>query len=112
MTKREKVYDKYNGHCAYCGKETAIKDMQVDHVLPKHQQGTNDIENLFPSCRLCNHYKRSKNLEQYRNYIDTLIDRLLKIYIVRVAISYGILQINPWDKKFYFEKYKEQELEK
>ena len=26
---RQKVYDKYNGHCAYCGKAITIKDMTV-----------------------------------------------------------------------------------
>lgn len=29
---REKVYQKYNGHCAYCGCELQYKDMQVDHI--------------------------------------------------------------------------------
>ena len=32
---RELVYKKYDGHCAYCGKEIEIKDMQVDHMYPK-----------------------------------------------------------------------------
>ena len=31
---RLKVYDKYRGHCAYCGKEIVMKDMQVDHIIP------------------------------------------------------------------------------
>ena len=32
---REIVYNKYNGHCAYCGCEIEMKDMQVDHIVPK-----------------------------------------------------------------------------
>lgn len=32
---REVVYNKYNGHCAYCGKKIAYKDMQVDHFKPQ-----------------------------------------------------------------------------
>lgn len=31
---RQLVYDKCGGHCAYCGKEIAYKDMQVDHIIP------------------------------------------------------------------------------
>lgn len=31
---REEVYRKYDGHCAYCGREIAYKDMQVDHFRP------------------------------------------------------------------------------
>lgn len=27
---RRKVYEIHDGHCAYCGKEIDIKDMQVD----------------------------------------------------------------------------------
>lgn len=29
---RKAVYEKYGGHCAYCGCELDYKDMQVDHV--------------------------------------------------------------------------------
>ena len=28
----------------------------------------------------------------------------MKIYIFRVALNYGMITINGWDKKFYFEK--------
>ena len=102
---RQKVYDKYNGHCAYCGKAIAIKDMQVDHILSKRNGGADDIDNLNPSCRLCNHYKRAAGIKTFRNYLlGGLLDRLMKIYIFRVALDYGMITINGWDKKFYFEK--------
>ena len=102
---RQKVYEKYNGHCAYCGKAIAIKDMQVDHILPKRNGGTDDIDNLNPSCRLCNHYKRANSIECFRSFsLGGLIGRLMKIYIFRVALDYGMITINGWDKKFYFEK--------
>lgn len=29
---REQIYQKYDGHCAYCGCKLEYKDMQVDHV--------------------------------------------------------------------------------
>ena len=102
---RQKVYDKYNGHCAYCGKAISIKEMQVDHILSKRNGGTNDIDNLNPSCRLCNHYKRAAGIETFRNdLLDELIKRLMKIYIFRVALDYGMITINGWDKNFYCEK--------
>ena len=102
---RQKVYDKYNGHCAYCGKAITIKDMQVDHILPKRNGGTDDIDNLNPSCRLCNHYKRANSIECFRDFaLGGLIRRLMKVYIFRVALDYGMITINGWDKKFYFEK--------
>ena len=102
---RQKVYDKYNGHCAYCGKAISIKEMQVDHIIPKRNGGTDDIDNLNPSYRLCNHYKRAADIETFRNdLLGGLIKRLMKIYIFRVALDYGMITINGWDKKFYYEK--------
>ena len=102
---RQKVYEKYNGHCAYCGKPITIKDMQVDHILSKRNGGTDDIANLNPSCRMCNHYKRAADNETFRNdLLGELIKRLMKIYIFRVALDYGMITINGWDKKFYYEK--------
>ena len=46
MKKEERkiVYDKYNGHCAYCGKKIDYKEMQVDHLIPK-RTGTLEQEN-------------------------------------------------------------------
>lgn len=38
-SKREAVYRKYDGHCAYCGRKIAHKDMQVDHFLPLRARG-------------------------------------------------------------------------
>ena len=102
---RQKVYDKYNGHCDYRGNAISIKEMQVDHILSKRNGGTNDIDNLNPSCRLCNHYKRAADIETFRNnLLGELIKRLMKIYIFRVALDYDMISINDWDKKFYFEK--------
>ena len=102
---RLQVYKKYDGHCAYCGCEIQYKDMQVDHIQPKRTMGNDDISNLLPTCRLCNHYKRGYVLEQFRVWLlGGLVDRLRKIYIVRVAEKYGMITFHEWDKKFYYEK--------
>ena len=112
MTKAERmqVYEKYGGHCAYCGKAIQYKDMQVDHIVPRcahphYKQGIDieDIKNKNPACYRCNHYKRSANLETFRQMLQTLHERTQKIYINKVAEDYGIIQIKPWDGKFYFE---------
>lgn len=31
---REQIFLKCNGHCAYCGKEITLKEMQIDHIIP------------------------------------------------------------------------------
>lgn len=109
MIDRNKVQSKYNGHCAYCGKEITVKDMQVDHILAKKNGGSDDFENLNPSCRRCNHYKRSMNLESFRKYILTLHERISKDYITQVGLDYGIVTLKPFDGKFYFENFAERQ---
>lgn len=115
---RGSVYAKYDGHCAYCGKKLeTIKDMQVDHMTPKWrlqdptyfkvtQEEVESDSNYMPTCRRCNHYKREKDLEQFRKCMATLHERVQNDYITKVAIDYGIVQIYPFDGIFYFEKLK------
>jgi 5-methylcytosine-specific restriction endonuclease McrA len=111
---RQLIYEKYDGHCAYCGQEIALKQMQVDHYYPKcepslaeHFGGLTDvnhIDNLMPSCRQCNHYKRADQPKSWRVTMATLHQRIEKIYINRVGVNFGMVTIKPWDGKFYFEK--------
>jgi len=109
MTKAERfqVYNKYNGHCAYCGREIEFKDMQVDHIDPQRlyidKNVADRIENLNPACRRCNHYKRAHSLEVYRELIRKLHTKVLDNYICKVAEDYGIIKVEPWDGVFYFE---------
>lgn len=106
MINRQAVYDKYDGHCAYCGREITLKEMQVDHIQPARNGGNNRHENLHPSCKRCNHYKRGYCLEGFRRLMSTLHERIEKQYIDKVAIDYGIITLKPWDGKFYFETIK------
>ena len=101
---REDVYKKYNGCCAYCGEEIKYKDMQVDHILSKAKGGLNEISNYNPSCRSCNHYKRTLDLDGFREYMETLHKRISNDYITKIGIRYGIVVLKPFDGKFYFEK--------
>lgn len=118
---RLKVHSKFNGHCAYCGKPIEYKAMQVDHMHPQcmghyyeseHMRKScglkgdhvDSFENLMPSCRRCNHYKRSYRLEDFRVMIKTINERVLKNYIAKVALDYGTIKTKEWDGLFYFEK--------
>ena len=80
--------------------------MQVDHIQPKSRKGKDDIENLNPSCRRCNHYKRALTIEEFRKQLLTLHNRLKKVYIAKVAVDFGIITYHTWDGMFYFEKTK------
>jgi len=40
--------------CAYCGATPPTVVLQVDHIHPVAEGGTNDIDNLITSCQPCN----------------------------------------------------------
>lgn len=107
---RETVYAKYGGRCAYCGSKIKITDMQVDHFIPKRgwqENGSDEISNLMPSCRTCNHYKRANPLEVFRRYIAEIPRKLRQNYIYKVGVLYGNVIENEKPIKFYFEEAKE-----
>lgn len=109
---REQVYNKYGGHCAYCGRQIEYRDMQIDHFIPQRRWSTersNDISNLMPSCRSCNHYKRANSLETFRRYIFEIPKKLRENnYIYKIGLIYDNVIENEHPIKFYFEEYEEK----
>ena len=117
MNKREKVYNKFSGKCAYSG--TTLKtDWQIDHIVPKRKNGTNHISNLFPAQKIVNHYKRSLSVEDFRvHWLGGLHKRLAKLpknprtekskkritYLWEVSNLFGITPEKPFNGIFYFE---------
>lgn len=109
---RKKVYEKYGGRCAYCGREIAFKDMQVDHFIPQRDYADrrvsgdkNNMENLMPSCRVCNHYKRDNSLDYFRELIEEIPCKLAKRqYIYKVGMAYGFYDGERRKVEFYFER--------
>lgn len=86
---RQLIYQKFNGRCAYCGKEITLKQMQVDHIEPinrgyskdefvryNKKQGSDEYDNLNPSCARCNRWKSNFTIEQFRNEISQQVERL------------------------------------
>lgn len=49
--------------CQYCGRQPPEVVLQVDHIVPVAEGGTNDSMNLLTSCRDCNLGKGKKRLE-------------------------------------------------
>lgn len=117
---RIKVYEKYNGHCAYCGCELEYKDMQVDHVQSvwqneyrrdylnvkaKSNDEIDNLDNYMPSCRSCNLYKSSSDLEVFRkNLTEVMMKNLQKDFRYKMALKYGLIKEEIEPVQFYFER--------
>lgn len=126
MSKRDVIYNKFNGLCAYSGTPLEL-DWQIEHILPverdlqtgkpRHPE-RNHIDNLVPVQKLINHYKHSIDLETFRTWLlGGLHLRLAKLpkksncvksikrkdYILKVASYFDISVDKPFSGVFYFE---------
>lgn len=117
---REAVYNKYNGHCAYCGKVLEPKGWQLDHIIPVQRERFGKyteeqiecFDNYVATCRRCNHYKRAHSLETFRKYIEDIPRKLFENYICKVGIDYDLVEFHPHKVKFYFELTEEERRER
>lgn len=115
---RRMVYEKYGGHCAYCGCELTMHDMQVDHLKSVYEsqdwawghdamstEELNSIDNLMPACRACNFYKGTMTLENFREtLVGTLLPNIRKTFQFRLAEKYGMVSAHEKPVEFYFER--------
>lgn len=121
---RQKIFDKYNGRCAYCGCELQ-KGWHVDEIEPvrrnhiwdsinrkwiahptnptMHPERMN-MNNQNPACASCNINKHSESLEDFRKAIKKYVESL-NLYSTqyKIAKRYGLIQETGIEVKFYFE---------
>lgn len=73
----DEVFKKTLGHCVFCGVRLSLSAKSgqpdkypdvftVEHWVPKRDGGTDDITNLFPSCKKCNGLKACGSIEFLR----------------------------------------------
>lgn len=115
LTKKQRlqVYEKTNGHCAYCGIPIEYGQMQVDHVTPfefahfvaAEGGDPNGMDNLLPACRPCNYIKSSLVLEKFRVMASNWPETLFRDSVTyRNAVRFGVVVPQHQRVTFYFEK--------
>jgi 5-methylcytosine-specific restriction endonuclease McrA len=50
--------------CQYCGKRPPLRELNIDHVMPRSRGGDDTWENLVTACRVCNLRKGWKTPEE------------------------------------------------
>ncbi len=65
------ILKKTDGVCARCGKGIDIRNVTIEHFVPKYRGGEDDERNLFPLCKNCNKQKGSRivAVEEYYPYL-------------------------------------------
>ena len=98
------VYNKFNGHCAYCGCEISLSRFQVDHI--KANKALNEIIDLNPSCRPCNYFKSNLSIEDFRLKIESILYVVQhKTPNIQLLKSFSLIYFSSKNIVFYFEKF-------
>ena len=86
------VHSKYDGRCAYCGKELGTR-WHVDHIQPLSRGGSDDIGNMNPACIRCNLRKGGLTVEEFREEIGAQAIRLRRDSAAfRLAEDFGAVE--------------------
>jgi len=115
---RLKVFNKYNGRCAYCGVSIVYEKFHVDHIEPLFRgstnkdlehfgrtKGRNSIENYNPSCVSCNSSKSTFTLDQWRGELELKTSRIRRdSSTFRILERFGKVKVKDVSIVFYFEK--------
>ena len=72
---REYLLEKWGRKCAYCGAENT--PLEVEHIQPKSQGGSNRISNLTLACHFCNQAKGNQEIEQFLSKKPEILKRIL-----------------------------------
>lgn len=99
-TKRKKIMEMLQGHCAYCGKIMSKNSMSankgtIDHVVPLAVGGSSKLKNLLPACSSCNAEKGRLSIEEYR----VIWQSRISAFLVRMGFKFDNLP----PVRFYFE---------
>ena len=85
---RAYLMHKWEGRCAYCGKEGKL---EVEHVHPRSRGGSNSVNNLVVACRPCNEKKGNKSLAEFLAkkpaQLKRIQDEIGKSYVDTAAVN-------------------------
>ncbi|MBW4625115.1 MAG: RRXRR domain-containing protein [Brasilonema octagenarum HA4186-MV1] len=72
---KEYLLNKWDRKCTYCGAENI--PLQVEHICPKANGGTNRISNLCLACQKCNQNKGTQDIETFLAQKPDLLKKIL-----------------------------------
>ncbi|CAD5942485.1 HNH endonuclease [Planktothrix tepida] len=72
---REYLLNKWQRKCAYCGIENVR--LQIEHIHPKSQGGSNRISNLCLACEKCNTQKGTQSIELFLTHKPDILKKIL-----------------------------------
>jgi site-specific DNA-methyltransferase (adenine-specific) len=74
---KQRLYKQQDGKCNACGQNFEIRNLEIDHIIPKAKGGGDYYENYQLLCGSCNRIKGDRPMEYLRLKIETR-ERMMK----------------------------------
>ena len=65
-TLKYEVLKRARFHCELCGASADVKALEVDHIVPRNKDGSDELSNLQALCYSCNAMKRDRDNTDFR----------------------------------------------
>ena len=74
---QDRIRRQADNRCGYCQshQKYVMGRLEIDHLIPRSKGGSDDEENLWLSCRLCNNAKRDQT-----HGVDPLTREVMPLY--------------------------------
>ena len=66
--RRRTLWERDAGLCGFCGDPVDLLEMDLDHIIPKADGGSNDDSNLRVAHRLCNRLAGARTSSTHRRF--------------------------------------------
>ena len=63
--KRQRIFERDDYRCVYCGEQFPAEELTVDHVQPRVRGGDRSDGNLVTACGACNTLKGHRRLADF-----------------------------------------------
>ena len=80
---RKVIYAKSKGRCVLCGRFMGVDEFTVDHIIPLSKGGTNDLDNMQATCRVCNSIKQDILPRDF-------MEKISEIFLYQMRIRFNI----------------------
>lgn len=91
---RQMIHKRDDNMCQYCG---SIKNLTIDHVMPRSRGGKDTWENMVVACMPCNTHKGDKTPEEW----GRLLYRKPKAPFNKMTLTLSKSGVSEWKEYVY-----------
>ena len=107
--RRTRIYMRDKFRCQYCGDRKTLRDLTLDHILPRSRGGDNSPFNVVTACVTCNQRKGNRTPSEARMPLLTP-QSALRVKLERVVLCHYAEARTEWRKYLFMDVYDDRDV--